>query len=69
MANVKKQIENAKKIADGLMELNQNNFVRGERMEPIGVDWDVEKHKEMFDSVHALKQTLEWVLEDLEHIY
>ena len=70
MANVKIRLEKIQKNIDSLMELNQDSYIRnGKNLKPTNVDWDLEKHGKMFQSLYDTRKELEWALQDLKHIY
>jgi hypothetical protein len=56
-------------IAENLMKLNQDSYVRAENgTTPIAVNWDLEKHHEMFNALIALKDRLSGVVYDLNQL-
>lgn len=68
--NALERLEKIKKTSNSLMKSNQDSYIRDkETTKPIGVKWDLEKHSELFHQLHSIQQDLDWILQDLRHIY
>jgi hypothetical protein len=67
-----KTLENAikcYKTTASLLELNQKSFIRDDKtLTPIGVNWDLEKHSEMFGHLMELRDDINIIIESLNQL-
>ena len=66
-----KTIERAKRckhIADELMKINQASYVRDENLNPIHVNWDLDKHSELFHGLLNLQDELYYIIQALSQL-
>jgi len=66
-----KTLESAKrckKITDALLRINQGAFIRDENLNPIGVNWDLEKQSDVFTGLVTLRDELILVIESLSKL-
>jgi hypothetical protein len=67
-----KTLENAircYKTTAALLELNQKSFIRDDKfLTPTGVNWDLEKHSEMFGRLMNLRDDINNIIESLNQL-